>query len=74
MPINAKRITSVAKTAKCEIILFPFSIPDEHARRGPPINKGISAVIEELSIYPQIPKIIRLNELIKLALYAFMFI
>lgn len=74
MPINATSITSVAKTAKWEIILLPFSIPDEQTKRGPPIITGISAVIEELSMYPQTPKIIRLKELIKFALYAFIVI
>lgn len=69
-------ITRVSTTAMCAIILFSFFTPLYDSSSNTPMITGISAVNDGVSEpkYPHRPNTMRIMELIRLAVCAFIFL
>lgn len=67
------KTNSVSTTTTCAIALFSIFTPLLNDNNTTPKRTGIKAVFEEVAKYPHPPITIRATELIKCAVYAFMF-
>lgn len=71
---NAPNTSNVNTTTTWAIALFSIFTPLLKDKRTTPKSTGISAVLEEVAKYPHPPTKMSAAELIKCAVYAFMFL